>query len=116
MTKIRKDNESLYAIVGGYIVRPYRWQDYMSMGYGNDTKVPIDTKFKDGQTVRGHHMGGSVKVSMKLGKKGEPDFIDEVWTIVEVSQQSVKKFEIEHNIYVKMSPVKEQKAKIKLIK
>jgi len=84
MTKIRKDAEGLYAIVGGYIARPYDWREWMSFGGGNDKKVPIPTIFKEGQIVIGRHSGGSNMISMKDGN------YKEVWSAMELSDE-VKK-------------------------
>ena len=86
MTKIRKDAEGLYAIVGGYIARPYDWREWMSFGGGNDKKVPIVTIFKEGQTVSGRHSGGSNRIYMRVGKYRE------VWSAMEYSDEVKKSF------------------------
>ena len=51
MAVIRKDDRGLYANVGGYIVRPL-----------------LDTQYKEGDHVDGHHYGGTTTVGMGKNK------------------------------------------------
>ncbi len=47
MNKIKKDEMGLYAFVGGYVARPTK-----------------DSRFKEGDSVKGYHFGGSTNIGM----------------------------------------------------
>jgi len=72
MATIRKDDRGLYAKVGGYIVRPM-----------------LDTAFKEGDKVVGHHFRGSTFVGM--GKKEGKGQYQEYWRTDWIGEYEVYK-------------------------
>jgi len=62
MAVIRKDDRGLYANVGGYIVRPL-----------------LDTQYKEGDHVDGHHYGGTTTVGMGKNKDTPKREYEEYW-------------------------------------
>ena len=77
MAIIRKDENGLYAKVGGWIARPPMEKGYYQVN-GKSQLISVQvTKFKEGEKVVGYHFGGSSRIGMeKLVGKGN---FEEYW-------------------------------------